>query len=248
MNPPNYRGYEIGPDFDRARSQIATPFQYIDIPLDVATANQVFNVSGDFLYIDPAYDGAVTLELNNEYNDPAAPFFCQSGWALQAVFKKIKLSWKAQPGKKIRLMYSTGERVVPAFSAQISIGGTVNTVSSGINAANWFKDHNPMTALNPVQVFSAASNTKGAVIHRASLITLGTGAPHVSMIAKATPPASSIDGNVMLSPDNCTNGTTYNSGGGKIETPLNIPAGLGLFFISQYAEQWGFRSCAYTLL
>jgi hypothetical protein len=127
----DFKDYERGPSFDRARSQIATPFQYLDIDLDTATSNQIVNVSGDFLYVDAASTGAVTLELNNQYNDPSAPFYAQPGFGLAALFKQLKLSWSAQPGKFIRLMYSTGDRVVPTNST--TINGTVSTVDGGLS-------------------------------------------------------------------------------------------------------------------
>lgn len=127
----DFKDYEHGPNFDRARSQIATPFQYVDIDLDAAASNQIYNVSGDFLYVDAASTGSVTLELNNQYNDPSAPFFAQPGFGLAALFKQLKLSWTAQPGKFIRLMYSTGDRVVPTNST--TVNGYVNTVDGSLS-------------------------------------------------------------------------------------------------------------------
>lgn len=129
-NQHPFNGLEQGPDFDRARSMIATPFQYVDIALDVAATDQIFNVSGDFLYCDAATTGAAELELNNQYNDSAAPFTLQQGFALECLFKQIKLSWTAQPGKKIRLLYSTGARIVPTNIG--SITGTVSVVDVAI--------------------------------------------------------------------------------------------------------------------
>lgn len=126
-----FNNWENGPDFDRARTQIATPFQYIDIALDVLTVNKIFNISGDFLYLDASSTGVVTLELNNQYNDASAPFLASPGFGLNALFKQVKFSWVAQPGKKVRVMYSTGDRVVPTNST--TINGYVNTVDGGLS-------------------------------------------------------------------------------------------------------------------
>lgn len=120
---PNFNGYESGVDFDRARSQIATPFLYVDIALDTQTSNSILNISGDFLYLDSASTGSVTIELNNQYSDKEAPFYASAGFGINATFKQLKLSWVAQPGKFVRFIYSTGDRVVPTNS--VSIGGTV---------------------------------------------------------------------------------------------------------------------------
>lgn len=126
-----FNTWENGPDFDRARTQIATPFQYVDIKLDVATVNQIVNISGDFLYVDASSTGSVTLELNNQYNDASAPFYASAGFGLNALFKQVKLSWVAQAGKKVRIMYSTGDKVVPTNST--TVNGYVNTVDGGLS-------------------------------------------------------------------------------------------------------------------
>lgn len=126
-----FNNWENGPDFDRARTQIATPFQYVDIALDVATVNQIVNISGDFLYVDASSTGSVTLELNNQYNDASAPFYASPGFGLNALFKQVKLSWVAQAGKKVRIMYSTGDKVVPTNST--TINGYVSTVDGGLS-------------------------------------------------------------------------------------------------------------------
>lgn len=136
-----FNGYDVGPDFDRARSQIATPFQYIDIALDVAATNQIFDVSGDFLYCDPdpmgslaagglSKAGVAVIELNNQQNAPVAPFFVQPGFAMSALYKQIKLSWPAQPGKALRLMFSTGEQIVPTNTGNIT--GSVSVIDGGL--------------------------------------------------------------------------------------------------------------------
>jgi hypothetical protein len=126
-----FNTWENGPDFERARTQIATPFQYVDIALDVATSNQIFNISGDFIYVDASSTGVVTLELNNQYNDASAPFQASPGFGLNALFKQVKLSWAAQVGKKVRILYSTGDKVVPTNST--TINGYVNTVDGGLS-------------------------------------------------------------------------------------------------------------------
>jgi hypothetical protein len=113
--------WEKGPDFNRASSQLASPFEYYDVALDSAGSNVVLNISGDFLYVDASSTGVVTMEINNQYNDPAAPFLIQAGFGFQGVFKQLKLSWGAQAGKKVRLMYSTGARIVPTNVMQIAL-------------------------------------------------------------------------------------------------------------------------------
>lgn len=139
--------FEKGPDFNRAASQIATPFEYQDFALDTATSNLVVNLSGDFLFCDASSTGIVTLELNNQYNDPAAPFQVSAGFGLNGLFKQVKMTWASQPGKKIRLMWSTGYRIVPTNIVGVSVTSctrssfanaqkTVTTASAELVAAN----------------------------------------------------------------------------------------------------------------
>lgn len=249
MHPKQFpfNGYEQGPDFDRARSQIATPFQYVDIALDVAASNQVYNVSGDFLYVDASSSGVATLELNNQYNDPSAPFYIQAGFGLNALFKQVKLSWAAQAGKRIRLMYSTGDRVVPTNST--TINGTVTTVNNGFSYGASYKSSTLMAGSTPDLVFNAASNPNGAVIWRGSFISRqGNTASGAAFIAKATAPGTVIDGDVILATDSIgVDGVNYNYNG-RLETPIRVPAGKGVYYITGFAENGSYRNLLYTLL
>lgn len=246
MDKPNFHGYEIGPDFDRARSLIATPFQYKDIDLTIAGVNEIVNISGDFLYIDPSSTGVATLELNNQYNDPAAPFYIQSGFAINAIFKQIKLSWVAQAGKKIRLMYSTGERVVPAFSAQLSISGNVSMVDAGEDYNGTFKSTSSLVGLTAEQVFSAATNTNGAIVFSAYGCAYNGGNQILALIAKAGAPATLIDGDVLASSIWASTASIANL---QLLQPMKVAAGKGLYFISAMNDGVSpMRSCQYKLL
>lgn len=246
----NFRTYEKGPDFERARTQIATPFQYIDIPLDTADSNKIFNISGDFLYVDPASTGVATIELNNQYQDKAAPFYIQSGFALQAVFKQVKLTWAAQAGKFLRLLYSTGDRVVPAFSAALSITGLVNTQPYGITYASSFASDNLHSANSPSTVFLPAANTGGAVVWAAEFSS-GNGSSawqQASFVAKSSAPTTVKDGVVVAGVSGYAANGTNIVATGQLVNPIRLPAGLGLYFISSQGESMGFRSALYTLL
>ncbi len=239
-----FNGLEQGPDFDRARSMIATPFQYVDIALDVAGVNQIFNVSGDFLYVDASSTGLVTLELNNQYNDPSAPFQVSAGFGLQALFKQLKLTWAAQAGKKIRLMYSTGDKVVPTNSTTIS--GSVVVSTSGYTYGAAYRSITTLAANTPDTIFTPAANVNGAILWSGAYVMSSLGGTGV-FIAKTAAPASIIDGDVILSP------TNFNVGGGNnfgmsIDAPVKIAAGKGLYRISQAAETYSVSKALYTLL
>lgn len=243
--------YEHGPDFNRARSQIATPFQYIDIALDAVTSNSIVNISGDFLYVDPSSTGVATLELNNQYNDKSAPFFIQSGFALQAVFKQVKLSWAAQAGKFIRLLYSTGDRVVPAFSAALNISGNVSVLPAGVGYGAAYKSMTSLGVNGNEVVFAPGANTGGAILWRAAFhSSQASNAPLAAFIAHTAAPGNLVTGDVIVGVDAST--ATAVANGiclGSLADPVRIPAGKGLYFqIGTVAEGASFRSALYTLL
>ena len=243
-----FNGYEQGPDFDRARSMIATPFQYIDVALDVAGSNQVFNVSGDFLYVDAISTGQATLELNNQYNDPSAPFQISAGFGLQALFKQLKLTWAAQAGKRLRLMYSTGDKVVPTNSTTIS--GSVSVNNSGFEYTGNYKSIIAKGGNVSDQIVAPAANVNGLVLWSASFSseTVVVAFHYACILAKNAAPATVIDGDVIVSPINSTTRNANYGTDGQLLAPVKIAAGLGLYFIATNAESNTFRSALYTLL
>jgi hypothetical protein len=251
-NPPQFNDYSAGPNFDRARIGIATPFQYLDIPLDTATENMMVDISGDFLYFDTAdgYDGIITLELNNEHNAPLAPFTGRQGFALNALFKRLKLSWAAQPGKKVRIMYSTGERVIPALTGTLNVTGTVSTNEEPFVYGASYKSITLLLANTPETVFLPAANVNGAVIHKAEFVSRSaSNNAGAGFLAKASAPATVIDGDAICSSRNHNTISADGLTSGWLEKEILIPAGKGLYFITNGAEASGAsRSVLYTLL
>lgn len=239
-----FNNYEAGPDFDRARSQIATPFQYVDILLDVAGVNQVYNLSGDFLYVDAASTGTATLELNNQYNDPSAPFQVSAGFGLQALFKQIKLTWNAQAGKRLRLMYSTGDKIVPTNSTTIS--GSVSVSLAGNQYANSYDSTTALAANTPDTIFTPAANVSGAVVVVADYLTFGSAAYCLyGFIAKNAAPANILDGDLIIL------GASHVANIDKpavLQSPIQIPAGKGLYRLCSVLEAAPLASCLYRFL
>lgn len=248
--PTLFHGYEQQVDFDRARTQLASPFDYLDIALDSAQSNVILNVSGDFLYIDTAFDGIATIELNNEHSAPKAPFKVQAGWAINAVFKQLKFSCNAQTGKKIRLMFSTGERVVPANSAAITISNTITTIEDGYSYGASYKSATALAANTPDLIFSAAANVNGAIIQMASFnefyaaLVSGLGV----YLAKSTAPTSITDGDVIVSANNASGYASQTFVAGFLNHAVKIAAGKGLYFITGVTQTTSSRSVLYTLL
>lgn len=234
-------------DFERARQQISTPFDSYDIDLSIARENEIFNIAGDFLYIDMASTGYATIELNNQHDARKAPFLVRKGFALGATFKQLKISNNAQAGAFIRIMSSTGDRVIPAIGDLI-ISGSVNTIEDGVSYGASYKSNSIFTANVADTIFTPAANVNGAVIHTAEFYFENNAGILGSMIAKNAAPANVADGDVLIvtipaaiSPNRIMVG--------RLTRPIKIPAGKGLYLISSATElTTSLKSCNYTLL
>lgn len=246
--PPSFNGYEQTTDFERARTQFSTPFDYLDVALDNAISNLTLPIAGDFLYIDTAFDGIATIELNNEHSAPKAPFKVQAGWAIQAIFKQVKFSCAAQTGKKIRFMFSTGERVVPANSASVVISNTITTIEDGFTYGSNYKSVTALGINAPDTIFTPGANLNGAVVEYASFLSIGAAGTYGSILAKSSAPVSNIDGDVIVpTQDFAGFGASYIQKG-LMQKPVKIAAGKGLYFIASTAETSAMRSVLYNLL
>lgn len=99
------------------------------------------------------------------------------------------------------------------------------------------------------QIFSAASNINGAIIHAASFAEYNaTTVPTPAFLAKATAPSSVVDGDIILGQEGFNFFTSANTTGGSLKNPLKIAAGKGLFYITNIAQSSCSRGVLYTLL
>lgn len=106
------------------------------------------------------------------------------------------------------------------------------------------------TAANVAEViFSPAANVNGAIIHSAQISDGNTtGLSIASIVAKATTPSNVSDGDAILSADASDVMTGLFVVNGSLKNPLKIPAGKGLFFVSNIVQSTAKRSVLYTLL
>lgn len=269
---PNFNGYRAPSDagaLDRARSQIATNFAQLDIPMTLASTAfpgnsngwVVFNIAGTTLYVDtdPTLGNAVaSLQFNSQQDAGAAKFYAQAGQNWESLtFKQVALSWAAQPGKIMRLMYSMDGRVFPS-NAGASVAATIANAASapvpvseqGIVFGASFKSMTSLVAGTPENVWSAAANVNGVIVFQAEYmaqVTPATGA--INFACKATAPTTPTDGTVIAT----------NSGGWalgtaffsvlKLNRAINVlPALRGDFGLwGGVTETLGYRNCLYTL-
>lgn len=235
-------------DFERARQQISTPFDYYDLDLSIARTNEVLPISGDFLYVDLVSTGTATLELNNQHEAKKAPFLVQKGFALQATFKQLKISNSAQSGGLLRIMYSTGDRVIPA-TGQTQVSGTVNTIEAGIDYGASYKSNTTLGAAGVETVFTPGANVNGAIIYQLAFWSNNATGHNLGVfLVKNGVPASFSDGDLVLQPTgSAIIAGNYSTFGNSLKT-FNVPAGKGLYFYNPVAEAQALRSALYKFL
>jgi hypothetical protein len=102
-----------------------------------------------------------------------------------------------------------------------------------------------LTANTAVQIISAAANTNGISIISAQYCPLAAGGILAAFLAKATAPTSVTDGVPILI---AAGSNIYSGCMATMAGKIIIPAGLGVFTISNTAEVGGFKSMLYKLL
>lgn len=125
----------------------------------------------------------------------------------------------------------------------------LNITSGGQSYGASYRSITTLAANTPDTIFTPAANVNGAILHSAQFLDAnGTGWSVPSFLAKANAPVSVVDGESILSSDNqVATGTTW-AAFGSLKNPLKIPAGKGLYFISNIASTIVSRSALYTLL
>lgn len=96
-------------------------FTYFDRSLTSGMTDVVIESPGDFLYIDQASTGVVSVELNMRQGGTLAPILLAAGGSIECDFASIKLNATAQLNKSVRVIVGNG--------ARIKGGATVNATS-----------------------------------------------------------------------------------------------------------------------
>jgi hypothetical protein len=211
------------------------------------TAVQI-RLTGNSFYIDQAPDVGNAYVVFEGVQDNTGPLirpaiYVQPGFVSRVPFANLWIANSAQAGKKLRIIYGTDIDFLPSLNGQIAISGEVNAIPYGMPFAASYESNTALAAATPETVFLAAANTNGAIIWHASAGMQNAVTGNASYVAKATAPASVIDGDVILSQTaNFVNGANM-----QLQNPVEIPAGRGLFFISSVLESVALRSVLYTL-
>lgn len=241
---PNFPGVALPTsDFGAVRSgQRAALLQY-DVALgsarSFAAGSQLnLDIAGNFLYVDQkANSGNCTVHFQDQ-NGNAVSVTLLPGQLWRVPFTKLGIENDAQAGSTMRLIYGTDVDALPISAAGVTVLNTPAVTETGHSYGAAFASSTFLVAATPENVIAAASNVAGYTVHAASIRNArSVGNLNASMLAKATAPATFIDGDVLLVPSNGLDITAamYHSAG-ELRRAVRVEAGKRLDFISSATE------------
>jgi len=248
-------------DFGAIRDGRQTLPFYVDI--DLTTAHSIaggnpliISVAGNSFYSDADTTNggnAVVHFQDTTFGIISAPFFVSPGFIANVGFTQLLIENTAQAGKRCRIFYGVDIDFQAGVNSSISISGAVSVTSGVINTrpeagSVSYADSSLMAANTPVTVLAPASNTNGLIVTQGNIASISSGQPGFpTLIAKASAPTSISDGRVIFSVES---GLVAAYGvAGKLGKDIYVPAGFGLYFITNVAEGTAaLHSCSYKLL
>ena len=249
-----------GPAIERAQADkrntqypvgALTPFV---LNLDNAQALTEYRFAGDSIYLDRRSTGQIRFRLDMAW--PAAfPLGANDGLR-NLPYKQLLLEWDAQPGLVAYLWTGYGVDLSLSVGAITTIGSITNPVTvSAINSplstyqySTSYKSNAPLAASTPETIVAPGSNLNGIdFFHGSYFHQNGAGLARGVFTAKATPPATTLDGDIFLDTVAQQIQAAIWSGQKTLQRPIRISANLGAYAINSVAEGAGLRSALYTL-
>lgn len=122
-------------------------------------------------------------------------------------------------------------------------------MSELIKYGSSWKSNATQAANTAVEVFSAAANARGAIVWMASLCSHNSSGWSVPvMLVKAGVPVSVTDGDILLAGPLAMLAASSYTSHARLDRPVFVPAGRGLYFINTTADNAGLRHVLYDLL
>lgn len=242
-------------DFEAVNNGLLIQYEFTEIDLtnarSIAAGTQLeVPYEGNVIYADQNADvGNCTIIFQDTAKSLSKParLYVQPGSNFQIPFTRFMLENTAQAGKVMRLFYGVDIEFKPGNTNNVQISGTVNVAETGSSYGASYKSTTGLAANTPDTVVAPGTNVNGLKVWKARWANRS--ATVAGFLAKASAPATVIDGDVIVG----TNMDQYSSGGsasssGWLDTPVIIPAGKGLYFISTTLEAEAYRSVLYTVL
>ena len=107
-------------------------FTHFDRSLTSGLTDDIISSPGDFLYIDQASTGVVSVELNMRQGGPLAPILLAAGGSIDCDFSSIKLTATAQLNKTVRVVVGNGATIKGGANVNAS-NMSVSVVDGGLS-------------------------------------------------------------------------------------------------------------------
>jgi len=121
--------------------------------------------------------------------------------------------------------------------------------NAGVSYGASFSINSPQVAGTAVQVVAPGANTNGLIVWVANFLSIAAVLQVCNLIAKATAPTTSVDGDVLCIAS-ATSSVVTSGSVGRVDAPIFVPAGKGLYLYILFAETATThpKSVLYTLL
>lgn len=256
----------------RGRVIPASSLRPLRLALDNARVEVPFSVRGDFLFVDRASTGAVMVKLNNS-GEGAMPFQALDELA-DIPIDEVLITHAAQPGLVLNLWYGYRARFRANSQTITSIGSITNAVvvqgaNGTIAVPTLALGSLPVSvrdvgfaygasvqsilataALTPIVLVAPGVNVNGMIVWEAShYVRTGTPGAKGSILAKASAPATVVDGDVIVGMHASMEiAAGVGAWAGQLRRPVFIAAGKGLYQIADTLDTVKLVNAVYTLL
>lgn len=247
-------------DFGAVKTDLQTQLRVYVVDLSsarsFAAGTQLeLNFPGNSFYIDKAPDvgNAYALFQDDTAQAPLPRLYVEPGFIARTPWTRLTIENDAQAGKVLRILYGVDVDFVPGTSAGVQITGTVNVNPMPHPFASSFSSSAALVAGTAQTVFLPAANTGGAYLWALDMYGFFADAivaKRSGVVAHTSAPANVTTGNSI----GLTKASTGSIGAGNVSfdfeliNAVYLPAGLGLYFISEGNEGGGHRRVLYTLL
>lgn len=166
----------------------------------------------------------------------------------------VDQTFKIQVGKGVNVASALVSGTVtitgtPTVNVQ-SVQNTVKVLSDGFSYGACWKSRTVNAANSAVTIVSPAANIDGLIVHAvrySSYSSYGEGKLYQALVAHTSAPSNLVTGDVILSTNNWQPSGANTSGTMNTDVPILVPAGKGLYVISNVLETDKMASILYTI-
>lgn len=132
--------------------------------------------------------------------------------------------------------------------AQVAVGGVnaLQVAQRGCAPGASFASITSLAANTAEEIVAPGSNTAGIIVWSGGFLSRTATVPPAAFLAKASAPATVIDGDIIIG--GSAWGVAENACSGRRESPILVAAGKGVYFISTAAQAYASRYLNYTVL